>query len=209
MKKNSNISNRRSVKPSRRMPIPDGIRDLLEVANYLPADIEMPEIGDVEGGRDEKFAVFKAFVQSQSKDGRFKNYIGSFNKDDWHLQAYPNYGHMLSVRKLLGLIANLNATYRSSTGPDWEQVPFNNDLDFFEDIHIDRHGELRVEASEIVHKLKGADLYRIRLCEHCKKAFFWAGRNNQWCHNDLCSQARRSARHREKIAASSETREKL
>ena len=172
-------------------PAPLGVKRLMEVANCVPPDAELPDFfssGEIKPGEFEA-AVTKFFKQfgSESFKGLFDFIRGT--RPATSSDALLRYMDVRNVRELLRTIASVNKGSTEISLP-----PLG--LAEFVQASIDKQGKIQFEVGAILRDLEGVEISRIRQCFVCKK-IFWAGRIDKYACTTDHQNVLRVRRHRE------------
>jgi hypothetical protein len=180
-------------------PAPPKVKRLMEVANCVPPEAELPDYFSseaferfVEGSSaaaDFEFTVAKYFEQFGSKSYKGLLDFIRATRPTTVSEAVLQYMYVRNVRELLRKIASVK---KDSTKIS---LPALGSLEFVQ-ASIDKQGKIRFEVSSILRDLEGVEISRIRQCLICKK-IFWAGRKDKYACTSEHQNLLRVRRHRE------------
>lgn|SRR6516164_7142869 len=177
------VSDNKNEQASRLKPPPPSIGDLLQVANSLPPDYPLPDLGEVlrlrltpdfrKPNPEKGFRDFLDRMRTQFPD--FVTALENLEKP--HDSVYLRYESARAARDTLRAIA------RMQDKKPGDEVPVIG-INRLVSIRVGAAGKVEIKLDPFVQKLGGVDVRRIRECEICR-GIFWAGRIDQKC----CSRA--------------------
>jgi hypothetical protein len=185
---------------SRSKPIPAQLGKLIDLANIVPPECELPDsfipMEDVPlpgfglGRADQYFINLIETKFPKEQFPAFRQYLGPLYGERIS-SAHSKYQQLRAARQTLrAIIVAGKDNFR------YKEIRLKNIHDALVELPIDEQGRIQVSPSPIVKALEGVEAFRIRLCPVCGK-IFWAGRLDQPCCTPVCAHVLRTRRWRE------------
>jgi hypothetical protein len=170
-----NLSRRRKQQASRKKPVKAEVTELIELANSVPPDCELPTSIDLMGryaptGYQDFFEQFPT-----STFPKFRAIIGSFDSRNV-TSALQQYSLIRDAREILRQIARME---NKNPGQIVQHVTLFGSASLVT-LQVNEWGKIDVKHDRLLELLKCVEVARIRECQVCK-LIFWAGRIDQKC----------------------------
>jgi hypothetical protein len=168
-----NIKRKQQEQASRAKPMPPGFEELLQFANCLPPDTQLPSSWNLIASFSQERPLpnpvkrFKEFIEGFPRS-EFPQFRAVMDKAD---NPTSQYTHIRAIR------ATLRAIARMESKAPGDFVPASG-INRFVYLRVNESGQIEIKVNRLLERLQGIEAERIRECKVCH-AIFWAGRIDQ------------------------------